>query len=336
MIAGKHLRPLLRMLQPLFFGIHTGLVVLHSAKEGLLVQNCPVGSICSRLPRNSQLRYRTARKALRHVNHPIDLLISNVHGCHLLRPSTGGVQKVFLNILGNHPLALVRPGNVKLNHFIDAIHNSFVKLRGLVTGIDHHELIALRTSPIEEGIQRIALVLGNFGSLATLKEGVGLVNEQEQPAPRGFGPLKKLVKLRDGVSTQWRNVTTREDGIVQSRLLRQSSSEHGFACTGRAVQKYVAERGLVLLGVSRRNGNLTQLRVQSLLQDNSLERILFVNAHTENTLRRLKGMLQKMRHSHARSFSDQAGLSKSSLNETSADANTGPGSIHSCRNAGHR
>ena len=51
-ITGKHLSPVLCMLQPLVLGFHARFVVLHGIEEGLLVQNRPVRSIRSRLPCN--------------------------------------------------------------------------------------------------------------------------------------------------------------------------------------------------------------------------------------------------------------------------------------------
>mmetsp|Transcript_20518 Transcript_20518/g.42832 ORF Transcript_20518/g.42832 Transcript_20518/m.42832 type:complete len:246 (-) Transcript_20518:243-980(-) len=245
------------MLHPAILLRHAFLVVLHRSKERILIQYRAIRPIRCRLPRNRQFRNGTSRESLSLFDDTFDLFVTNVDRGHFLGPSAGWVEEVFFNVLGNHFPTFVFSWQVKLYHFVNTIQYSSVELRRLVTGIYHHKLIALRTSSVQKGIQRIPLIFRDLGRFTTLEKSIRLIHKQKQSLSTRLRPLKQFVNFRHRIAPQRCNITTSQNRKFQSRMLCQAFCKHRLTRSGWAVQQKVTERSPILFRVCSRHGNFT-------------------------------------------------------------------------------
>mmetsp|Transcript_51914 Transcript_51914/g.78843 ORF Transcript_51914/g.78843 Transcript_51914/m.78843 type:complete len:282 (+) Transcript_51914:718-1563(+) len=101
------------------------------------------------------------------------------------------------------------------------------------------------------------------------------------------------------------------------------------------MQQQMPEWRPILFSIRRRHGNLSQLRIQILFEDNPLQGIRFIPSHTQESLRRLNWMPRQLTHGKTTRFSHQTRLAQSTLHKPPRNRNTRPRRIHSNRNPRH-
>ena len=78
------------------------------------------------------------------------------------------------------------------------------------------------------------------------QERIRLVHKQHHTLPRRRRPVEDFVNLRHTITPQRRHITARQYRVFHPGRLSEVFGEHGLPGPGRAVQKEVAVRRLVM------------------------------------------------------------------------------------------
>ena len=89
---------------------------------------------------------------------------------------------------------------------------------------------------VQEGVQRISLILRYLRGFSTLQKRVRLVHEQQQPLPASLRPLEEFVNFSDSIPPERGDVTARQYRELQPGVLRETLREHRLARAGGTVQ----------------------------------------------------------------------------------------------------
>mmetsp|Transcript_1978 Transcript_1978/g.4346 ORF Transcript_1978/g.4346 Transcript_1978/m.4346 type:complete len:281 (-) Transcript_1978:894-1736(-) len=207
-----------------------------------------------RLHPDRQLGYLSSRESLGALGHHVPVLVVQRRIDNDLPASLSGSVDVLVDKHLDHLTPTLQIGQGELELFVDTVEHGSVHDLTHVGRQHHTEVGRLSASVMQKGREAVSEFLrhGALAHSAAPQEGVSLVDEQDQPFSGAVGPSEELVDLVDRVLAERPDVSARHDGIVETRIARDSPCEKGFAGPRGAVEEKVSERRAVPLGVDQR------------------------------------------------------------------------------------
>mmetsp|Transcript_14466 Transcript_14466/g.25187 ORF Transcript_14466/g.25187 Transcript_14466/m.25187 type:complete len:637 (+) Transcript_14466:807-2717(+) len=287
-------------------------------------------AVSSSLPADNKLGDLTARVSLELLGDGrehlgVDTIDVDLLGAseHTSVSTLGVVDDELVEVELEHLLTLSGTREVEGDKLISTIVNSPVKLLRFVGSVDNHEVLALGTGAVKEGVKGVTEVLRDVALSTLAEEGISLIDKYDDAAAGGVSPVKELVHLSGGVAAEGSDITTSEDGVVHTRGLGELLCEEGLTGTRGTVEHGVAVGSTVLLGVAGGQGEVGEALLELGLNDDAVESIATATSKALEGGNRASDGLNR---GAAGGLADERGLAHASLHvaseNTSGDAGT--------------
>ena len=254
------------------------------------------------VPRNNHLHDFSAGEAVSLLSNSLDYIVTDaLHPDQFLAredtarvpiqevkflPLSLGRLAILYEVVVEHRLALVRGWLMEVDNLVDTIMHGRVELIGSVCGEDNDHFVRRGAGSIQERVDGVAHVLGHLKVAAIAQEGIRLINEQNHAIGLVLSPVKELVELSNGVLAQRCDIRADHNRVFEAALHSKLLGEEGLSRAWRSVEHDVLTRRKVLSSIEHCVRDLTDLLLEPLFEDDSLQEILFAafHAHQDSLL----------------------------------------------------